>query len=80
LDLAEKDVEQRGLEKLSTPIGSAGSTEPRARQLDEEAWARALAKNSGLLQIEREYERARAALERAQESFKELPAPRFYIR
>jgi hypothetical protein len=48
--------------------------------LDEDAWTRALARNPQLRGIEREYERARTALERAQEPFKELPAPRFYIR
>lgn len=80
LDLAERDIEQRGLDKLSTPTGSAGWTEPRARQLDEEAWARALAKNPQLREIEREYEAAKTALERAQEPFKELPESRFYIR
>jgi hypothetical protein len=80
LDLAEKDMEQRDLDKLSTPTGSAGWTEPQAKQLDEEAWTRALAKNPRLRQIEREYETAREALERAQEPFEELPASRFYIR
>ena len=80
LDLAEKDVAQRGLDKLSTPTGSAGWTEPKARELDEEAWARALTRNPRLREIEAEYEAARTALERAQESFKELPEPRFYIR
>jgi hypothetical protein len=80
LNLAEKDMEQRGLDRLSTPTGSAGWTEPKARQLDEDAWTRALARNPQLRGIEREYERARTALERAQEPFKELPAPRFYIR
>lgn len=80
LDLAEKDVEQRGLDKLSTPTGSAGWTEPRVRQLNEEAWARALTKNPQFREIEREYEAAKTALERAQEPFKELPGSRFYIR
>jgi hypothetical protein len=80
LDLAEKDMEQRGLDKLSTPTGSAGWTEPKAKQLDEEAWTRALAKNPRLRQIEREYETARATLEQAQEPFEELPESRFYIR
>jgi hypothetical protein len=80
LDLAEKDVAHRGLDKLSTPTGSAGWTEPKARELNEEAWVRALVRNPHLREVEREYESARAALERAQEPFKELPQPRFYIR
>jgi len=80
LDLAEKDMEQRGLDRLSTPTGSAGWTEPKAKQLDEEAWTRALAENPQLRQIKREYEAASEALERAQEPFKELPESRFYIR
>jgi hypothetical protein len=80
LDLAEKDVAHRGLDKLSTPTGSAGWTEPKAGELSEEAWARALVRNPHLREVEREYESARVALERAQEPFKELPQPRFYIR
>jgi hypothetical protein len=35
--LAEQDLAQRGLDSLHTPIGSAGWTEPRARQLDEQS-------------------------------------------
>ncbi|MFW6135437.1 MAG: hypothetical protein ACOC7N_01295 [Chloroflexota bacterium] len=80
LDLAEKDLEQRGLDSLNTPTGSAGWTEPQTRRLDENAWAQAVARNPRLREIQREFEVSRAALERAQEPFKELPESRFYIR
>lgn len=78
--LAEQDMEQRGLEQLDTPTGSAGWTEPKTPQLDEEAWTRAMAKNPRLMEIQRAFEEAREALERAREPFKELPESRFYIR
>jgi hypothetical protein len=80
LCLAEQDMRQRGLDHLDTPVGSAGWTEPKARQLDEEAWAEAIAKHPRLREIQREYEEARAALERVQESYKKLPESRFYLR
>lgn len=79
-DLAQSDMEQRGLDKLDTPTGSAGWTEPQVRQLDEEAWARALTRNRRLMEIQREFERAKRELERAQEPFRELPPSRFYVR
>jgi hypothetical protein len=78
--LAEADMEQRGLDELDTPTGSAGWTEPQVRQLDEEAWARAMGRNPRLMELQREFEEAEAALEQAREPFKELPEPRFYIR
>lgn len=80
LDLAQKDMEQRGLGKLDTPTGSAGWTEPQARELDEETWAQAMAKDPRLMEAQSEFEAARATLKRAQEPFRELPEPRFYIR
>lgn len=80
VDLAEKDLEQRGLDKLSTPTGSAGWTEPKTRQLDEDAWARAMGKDPDLREIQREFEAIKATLERAQEPYTELPETRFYIR
>jgi len=80
LNLAEHDMEQRGLERLDTPTGSAGWTEPKARQLDETAWARAMAKDPRLREIQRTFEEAEGALERAREPYKELPESRFYIR
>jgi hypothetical protein len=80
LNLAEEDMRQRNLEKLDTPTGSAGWTEPQARQLSMDAWTEAMARDSRLLRIQTEFEGARMMLERAQESYKELPEPRFYIR
>jgi hypothetical protein len=80
LDLAADDMAQRGLDKLDTPTGSAGWTEPQARQLDEDAWTQAMAHDPRLLRIQSEFEGARIMLERAQEPFKQLPESRFYIR
>ena len=80
LDLASEDLAQRGLDKLDTPTGSAGWTEPQAQQLDEDAWTQAMAHDPSLLRIQSEFEGARIMLERAQEPFKQLPESRFYIR
>jgi len=80
LDLAESDMDHRRLDKIDTPIGSAGWTEPKAKQLDEEAWANAMAQNPRLMEIQGEFEAARARLEEAREPFTEPPEPRFYIR
>ncbi len=80
LDLAERGMKRRELDTLSTPSGSAGWTEPRKQQLDEEAWERATSENPRLREIQRAYEAAKAQLEGAQEPYMELPEPRFYIR
>jgi len=80
LDLAEQDMRQRDLKSLKTRVGSAGWTEPRARQLDEEAWAQVLERDPYLRQVQERYARAQAALEEAQEPFMQLPEPRFFIR
>ena len=80
LNLAEEDMKQRGLEKLDTPTGSAGWTEPKTPQLDEEAWARSMGRDPRLMEIQCAYEEAKAALERARQPHTELPEPRFYIR
>jgi len=80
LQLAEADVDQRGLRDLDTPTGSAGWTEPKVPQLNEEAWAKAMGKNPRLRQIQQAYEAARSELERAQRPYEELPESRFYIR
>lgn len=37
LELAEQDMRQRDLDNLKTAAGSAGRTEPKAKQLDEQA-------------------------------------------
>lgn len=80
LDLAERDMKRREKETLNTPSGSAGWTEPKTQQLDEEAWERAVSENPRLREIQRAYEAAKARLEGAQESYMELPESRFYIR
>ena len=80
LQLAERDMRQRGIESLRTPAGSAGWTEPRVRQLDEEAWEKAMRRDPFLTELWGEYQRAQAALAEAQEPFLELPESRFYIR
>jgi hypothetical protein len=80
LRLAEQDMQQRGLDALRTSSGSAGWTEPKARQLNEDAWAKAVAGNPHLREILRQHEAARETLEQAQQPFMELPESRFYIR
>ena len=80
LALAEADIDQRGLENLDTPTGSAGWTEPEVPKLNEEAWQKAMGKDSRLREIQREYDAARSTLERAQRPYMELPASRFSIR
>ncbi|MFP3895991.1 MAG: hypothetical protein ACLFV5_04005 [Anaerolineales bacterium] len=79
-DLAERDMRRRELDTLNTPNGSAGWTEPRTQQLDEEAWERATYEDPRLREIQRTYEAAKARLEGAQEPYMELPEPRFYVR
>jgi len=80
LKLAEEDIEQRELEDLDTPKGSAGWTGPKFPQLNEEAWARALGEHPRLREIQEAYDGARSALERAQRPYEELLEPRFTIR
>lgn len=80
LDLAEQDMRQRDLKSLKTRVGSAGWTEPKAKQLDEVAWAKALERDPYLRQVQERYARAQAVLDEAQEPFMQLPEPRFFIR
>jgi hypothetical protein len=80
LDLAEHDMRDRSLDALQTPVGSAGWTEPKATQLDEEAWREALSADRRLLEIQRAYDQAQGALEQAQGPYCELPESRFFIR
>jgi hypothetical protein len=80
LALAQSDIDQRGLEDLDTPTGSAGWTEPKVPQLNEEAWQKAMGKDPRLMELQRDYDAARSALERAQRPYEELPESRFYIR
>jgi hypothetical protein len=80
LELAEQDMRQRSLESVKTRVGSAGWTEPRAKQLDEEAWAKALERDPYLRQVHERYTRAQAALAEAQDPFMQLPESRFFIR
>jgi ribosomal protein L11 methylase PrmA len=80
LDLAQRDMQQRGLDALRTPAGSAGWTEPKAKQLNEQAWTEALAKDPHLIKFQRDFDVAKATLEQAQEPFMELPEARFFIR
>lgn len=80
LNLAEQDLEEKGLEDIRTIAGSAGWTEPKAPQLNEVAWSQALAADPELRQIQREYDRTEAVLRQAQQPYMELPKPRFFIR
>ncbi|HEX2981505.1 MAG TPA: hypothetical protein VHO48_14655 [Anaerolineaceae bacterium] len=56
LDLAEQDMLQKGQEDLKTPSGSAGWTDPKVAQLDEDAWRQALAKDANLERRESRFE------------------------
>lgn len=80
LNLAEQDMQERQLSHLRTPSGSAGWTEPRARQLNEQAWLEAMTQEPRLMKLQREHDVARAALEQVQEPYMETPEPRFFIR
>jgi hypothetical protein len=79
LNLAEQDMQERELSHLRTPAGSAGWTEPRARQLNEQVWLEAMARDTRLMRIQRDYDAARAALEQVQEPYMDTPEPRFFI-
>lgn len=80
LNLAEQDMQERELSHLRTPAGSAGWTEPRARQLNEQVWLEAMARDTRLMRIQRDYDAAQAALEQVQEPYMDTPEPRFFIR
>ncbi|MCZ7572873.1 MAG: hypothetical protein M5U01_30335 [Ardenticatenaceae bacterium] len=80
LELAQQDMQQRELDALKTSAGSAGWTEPKTKQLNEQAWTEASLKDPRLMQIQRDFDLAQAVLHQAQEPFTELPEPRFYIR
>jgi len=80
LNLAEQDMQERELSHLRSPAGSAGWTEPRARQLNERAWLEAMARDPRLMTIQRDHDAAQAALEQVQEPYMEPPEPRFFIR
>lgn len=80
LNLAEQDMKQRNLEHLRTAAGTAGWTEPKVKQLNEQAWREAISRDAELMRIQRAWDMAAGALEQAQEPFTEVPESRFYIR
>ena len=80
VNLAEQDMQQRELEHLRTPAGSAGWTEPKIRILDEAAWLNAVSRDPELRAIQREYDQAEARLGQAQDPYLQLPEERFFIR
>lgn len=79
-NLASQDMLLHGKRSLKTAAGSAGWTEPKARQLNESAWVEAMARDPELLRLQREYDQAQARLQLAQQSYMELPEPSFFIR
>jgi hypothetical protein len=79
-ELAEQDMEQRGLSHLRTRAGTAGWTEPQARQLDEQGWRRAMAESPDLMAVQRDFDLAEARLRQAREPYMALPEPRFFLR
>jgi hypothetical protein len=80
ISLAEEDMQQQQINNLKTPVGSAGWTQPRIRQLDEGAWQDALVRSPHLMAIQRDFDVAQAALREAQEPYLKLPESRFFIR
>lgn len=80
MNLAEQDIQQRDLDHLKAPAGSAGWTEPKTRILDETAWLDATSQDPELRRIQREYDQAEARLQQAQEPYLQLPEQRFFIR
>jgi hypothetical protein len=80
LQLAEQALIDTGEAHLKTLIGSAGWTEPKKPQLDEEAWAKAMAKDHNLATVELNYRNAKRVLEDWQREYMKLPPKRFYIR
>ncbi|NIR26626.1 MAG: hypothetical protein GWN77_06630 [Gammaproteobacteria bacterium] len=79
LSLAEQELQQRQLEHLRTSVGSAGWTKPQVKQLNQQKWQQALARDPELMEVQRDFDRAQAILQRAQEPFSEFPEPRFFI-
>jgi hypothetical protein len=80
MTLAEQDMQQRDLDYLKAPAGSAGRMEPKARILDEAAWLNATSQDPELRRIQREYDQAEARLQQAQEPYMQLPDERFFNR
>ena len=80
LALTEQELTAKGMSALKTPIGSAGWTQPEVKQLDEAAWLAALAQNPSLMERQRVFYLAQAALQQAQASYLKLPGSRFFIR
>ena len=80
LALAEQELTAKGQSALRTPTGSAGWTEPEVKQVDEAAWLIALAQNPALMERQRAFDLAQAALQQAQAPYLKLPPSRFFIR
>lgn len=80
LSLAEQDLQERAMTALRSPVGSAGWTQPEVKQVDEAAWLAALAQHPTLMERQRAFDLAQAALQQAQAPYLKLPASRFFIR
>lgn len=80
LTLTEHELSASGMPAIRTPIGSAGWTQPEVKQLDEAAWFAALAQNPALMERQRAFDLAQAALQQAQAPYLKLPGSRFFIR
>lgn len=80
LSLAESELRSTGETGRKTAIGSCGWTQPKTPQLDKEAWAAAIGKDTDLATFQRHFDAAEKVLRKAQEPFMKLPEGRFYIK
>lgn len=80
LSLAENELRSTGETGRKTIAGSCGWTQPKTRQLDKDAWQKAVAQNYDLEAIQVNFERAKQTLDKAQEPYLKLPEGRFFIR
>ena len=78
-DLAQQDMQARGLESLQTPVGQAHWQQPEEPVLDQTAWAEAVAEDPALRNMQRDVELAYEELREAQAPFMRPAGPVFQI-
>jgi hypothetical protein len=80
LACAQADLEANGETSRKTTFGSVGWTNPKATELDTEAWQTAVAANPALAALEEKLALAQKALQEAQKPFTRPRKPTFYCR